>query len=332
MSPSCPSALRTTRSTCMASSGSIERMASLYPRFMSLPAHLVPRPRSAPSFLQLAAFVIGTAALSPAASFTQDAPAVAQTATPAASPVEEPGVAGPATAPGANAQPRRDTPEMIAAALKDIPAPPPGPFGETWESIEKSYKDPEWFRDGKFGIMMHWGIYSVPAHGSEWYVRYMYGGNVLQGDGGGNAAIVKWHTEHFGPPTKFGYKDFLPVIHRGQVGSRRLGRPLQKGRSQIRPGPRRASRRLLQLGQRDQSLQRQELWTQARPGRGSHQGARKSRPKDRHLRSFQLPFLLYPRASRQRSIRPAVGQLLQRRGSQRHGPDQVHARLGRQEN
>jgi alpha-L-fucosidase len=56
---------------------------------------------------------------------------------------------------------------MIAAALKDIPAPPPGPFGETWESIKRSYKDPEWFRDGKFGIMMHWGIYSVPAHGSE---------------------------------------------------------------------------------------------------------------------------------------------------------------------
>jgi alpha-L-fucosidase len=50
--------------------------------------------------------------------------------------------------------------------------------------------------------MMHWGIYSVPAHQSEWYVRYMYGGN---------AGIVQWHTEHFGPPTKFGYKDFLPM-------------------------------------------------------------------------------------------------------------------------
>jgi alpha-L-fucosidase len=50
---------------------------------------------------------------------------------------------------------------------------------------------------------MHWGIYSVPAHGSEWYVRYMYGGN---------AGIMQWHTEHFGPPTKFGYKDFLPMF------------------------------------------------------------------------------------------------------------------------
>ena len=118
--------------------------------------------------------------------------------------VEEPGVAGPATAPaGADAaRPPRDTPEMVAAALNDIPAPPAGPYGESWESIQQNYKDPEWFRDAKFGIYMHLGIFSVPAHGSEWYVRYMYGGN---------AGIMQWHTEHFGPPTKFGYKDFLPM-------------------------------------------------------------------------------------------------------------------------
>jgi alpha-L-fucosidase len=111
------------------------------------------------------------------------------------------GVEEPAVAAGANYKPH-DSPAMVADALKGIPAPPDGPFGESWESIEKNYKDPEWFRDAKFGIMMHWGIYSVPAHGSEWYVRYMYGGN---------AGIMQWHTEHFGPPTKFGYKDFLPM-------------------------------------------------------------------------------------------------------------------------
>jgi alpha-L-fucosidase len=98
---------------------------------------------------------------------------------------------------------RRDTPELVAAALKDIPAAGPGPFEESWDSIGQNYKDPDWFRDGKFGIYMHWGIYSVPAHQSEWYVRYMYGGN---------KGIMDWHTEHFGPPTKFGYKDFLPMF------------------------------------------------------------------------------------------------------------------------
>ena len=120
------------------------------------------------------------------------------------------GVAPPALA-DAGLRPPRESPEMIAAALKGVPAVPAGPFAETWESIQKNYKDPDWFRDGKFGIMMHWGIYSVPAHASEWYVRYMYGGNVLAGDRAGNASVVQWHTEHFGPPTRFGYKDFLPM-------------------------------------------------------------------------------------------------------------------------
>jgi alpha-L-fucosidase len=123
--------------------------------------------------------------------------------------------AGPATAvaaapPKPEARPPRESPQMIAAALQGIPAIPPGPFQENWESIRQNYRDPAWFRDGKFGIMMHWGIYSVPAHASEWYVRYMYGGNVLEGDRRGNADVVRWHTEHFGPPTQFGYKDFLP--------------------------------------------------------------------------------------------------------------------------
>jgi alpha-L-fucosidase len=95
-----------------------------------------------------------------------------------------------------------DSPELVAAALANQLPTPSGPFQPNWESIQENYKDPDWFRDGKFGIMMHWGIYSVPAHASEWYVRYMYGGN---------AGVMQWHTEHYGPPTKFGYKDFLPM-------------------------------------------------------------------------------------------------------------------------
>jgi alpha-L-fucosidase len=121
----------------------------------------------------------------------------------AAESVEETSVLTPTNAPAASVDAwKRDTPELVAAALKDLPAMPAGPFEESWDSIGKNYKDPDWFRDGKFGIMMHWGIYSVPAHGSEWYVRYMYGGN---------KGMMQWHTEHFGPPEKFGYKDFLPM-------------------------------------------------------------------------------------------------------------------------
>jgi alpha-L-fucosidase len=120
---------------------------------------------------------------------------------------EDPGTGGAADKTNAKAADPNlwsghDTPEMVAAALANLPAIPAGPFQPTWDSIAKNYTDPEWFRDDKFGIYMHLGIFSVPAHASEWYVRYMYGGN---------ADVMKWHTEHYGPPTKFGYKDFLPM-------------------------------------------------------------------------------------------------------------------------
>jgi alpha-L-fucosidase len=124
-------------------------------------------------------------------------------------PVEDPTVAKPegvSSAPASNDPAAQwsghDSPELVARALEGQLPTPAGPFQASWDSIEKNYKDPDWFRDGKFGIMMHWGIYSVPAHQSEWYVRYMYGGN---------AGVMQWHTEHYGPPTKFGYKDFLPM-------------------------------------------------------------------------------------------------------------------------
>ncbi len=48
----------------------------------------------------------------------------------------------------------------------------PSSFKPTVESL-KNYECPEWFRDAKFGIYMHWGAYSVAEQG-EWYVRRMY--------------------------------------------------------------------------------------------------------------------------------------------------------------
>ena len=56
-----------------------------------------------------------------------------------------------------------DRKELIDAAVARLPATPPGSVQPTWGSIRANYQNPEWFRDGKFGIMMLWGIYSVPA-------------------------------------------------------------------------------------------------------------------------------------------------------------------------
>jgi alpha-L-fucosidase len=95
----------------------------------------------------------------------------------------------------------RTTPEVVAAALADTPALPTGPYAATWDSVSK-HTIPDWYTDGKFGISMHWGLYSVPAHGSEWYDKNMVG----------DAATYAWHVQNFGTLDKFGYKDFIPLF------------------------------------------------------------------------------------------------------------------------
>ena len=75
-----------------------------------------------------------------------------------------------------------------------------GPYRPDWESLG-AYRVPDWFRDAKFGIFIHWGVYSVPAFGNEWYSRNMY----VQG-----SPAFKHHLETYGPQSKFGYKDFIP--------------------------------------------------------------------------------------------------------------------------
>jgi alpha-L-fucosidase len=77
-----------------------------------------------------------------------------------------------------------------------------GPFRPDWNSLSQ-YKVPDWYRDAKFGIFIHWGVYSVPAFGSEWYPREMY----LQG-----SEVNRHHVSTYGPLTHFGYKDFIPMF------------------------------------------------------------------------------------------------------------------------
>ncbi|MDP4179718.1 MAG: alpha-L-fucosidase [Bacillota bacterium] len=47
-------------------------------------------------------------------------------------------------------------------------------YQATWASVDTHTASPEWFQDAKFGIYFHWGVFSVPAFGDEWYPRWMY--------------------------------------------------------------------------------------------------------------------------------------------------------------
>ena len=77
-----------------------------------------------------------------------------------------------------------------------------GPYSASWDSLEK-FKVPKWYEDAKFGIFIHWGVYSVPAFGNEWYPRNMY----LKDN-----PVFKHHLETYGPQSRFGYKDFIPMF------------------------------------------------------------------------------------------------------------------------
>ena len=77
-----------------------------------------------------------------------------------------------------------------------------GPFRPDWESLQKC-EVPDWYKDAKFGIFIHWGAYSVPAFGSEWYPRAMYEVG---------SAEYKHHIATYGPQDKFGYKDLIPMF------------------------------------------------------------------------------------------------------------------------
>ncbi|WP_420239111.1 alpha-L-fucosidase [Telmatobacter bradus] len=77
-----------------------------------------------------------------------------------------------------------------------------GPFSADWNSLG-GYRVPDWFRDAKFGIFVHWGVFSVPAYANEWYPRNMY----LEGNDANKHQVAT-----YGSLNKFGYKDFIPMF------------------------------------------------------------------------------------------------------------------------
>ncbi len=86
--------------------------------------------------------------------------------------------------------------------------PPPGfgvmdgPFQPNFDSLQNYKTAPDWFRDAKFGMWAHWGPQCVPEQG-DWYAQNMY----IE-----THAVHKFHIEHYGHPSKFGFKDILPLF------------------------------------------------------------------------------------------------------------------------
>lgn len=69
-------------------------------------------------------------------------------------------------------------------------------YNPTWESID-SRPVPQWYKDAKIGIFMHWGVFSVPSFGSEWFWNRWQSGDPV---------IVKFIKDNYRP--NWTYADF----------------------------------------------------------------------------------------------------------------------------
>ena len=70
-------------------------------------------------------------------------------------------------------------------------------YQPTWPSLDKRPL-PAWYDDAKFGIFIHWGVFSVPSFGSEWFWEYWEGRKIPR--------FVSFMEQNYRPG--FTYADF----------------------------------------------------------------------------------------------------------------------------
>ncbi|XP_014769556.1 alpha-L-fucosidase isoform X1 [Octopus bimaculoides] len=72
-------------------------------------------------------------------------------------------------------------------------------YQPNWESLDKRIL-PSWYDEAKFGIFLHWGVFSVPSYGSEWFWWYWKGSKTPY--------YVDFMNKNY--PPDFTYPDFAP--------------------------------------------------------------------------------------------------------------------------
>src|SRR3954453_22596629 len=112
---------------------------------------------------------------------------------------------------------RRDLLRTMAAAPLAMAASAQTRYEANWASIDRR-PSPQWYTDAKFGIFIHWGVYSVPAFAAvnvkgetgyaEWYWNSLTRGKTAKGPTGGGALSWKYHQRVYGPD--FPYTHFAP--------------------------------------------------------------------------------------------------------------------------
>jgi alpha-L-fucosidase len=99
-------------------------------------------------------------------------------------------------------------------------------FQPTWDSLEK-HSIPEWFQDAKFGIFIHWGLYSVPAWApptgelgkvdwNKWFVENPYAEWYLNSLRIAGSPTYQHHVATYGKD--FDYYQFADAFNKGTQG------------------------------------------------------------------------------------------------------------------
>jgi len=113
---------------------------------------------------------------------------------------------------------RRDLLRLAASTPLALSAQP-ARYTATWDSIDRR-PSPNWYTDAKFGIFIHWGVYSVPSYAAvnvknqnpyaEWYWNSLTRGKEAKNPTDAGALTWEFHKRVYGE--NFSYFDFAPLF------------------------------------------------------------------------------------------------------------------------
>lgn len=92
----------------------------------------------------------------------------------------------------------------LLVLISALSAPSAARYTADWKSLD-ARPLPSWYDEAKVGIFVHWGVFSVPGFGSEWFWWHW------QGEDPPDSKCVKFMSKNY--PPGFSYPDFAPQFH-----------------------------------------------------------------------------------------------------------------------
>ena len=95
---------------------------------------------------------------------------------------------------------------LIVLSLSSLPLVLSVPYEPTWESLD-SRPLPQWYDDVKLGIIIHWGVYSVPSISSHHHLAEWFWSDWINLK---DPLLCQFMIDNY--PPGFRYADFAPMF------------------------------------------------------------------------------------------------------------------------